>query len=182
MVIRRTGIVFGAWALAAGFLILGAYCNQAGYRLNQTISMPMGWYHLTPRGDRPLKRGMLVVFCSPPSKVFAYAIQRHYLKAGPCPNHTQPLLKPVAAISGDTVILSPSGVQINGRMLTPSPVLSRDSAGRPIPHLVWGEYRIQPYEIWLISTYSTHSFDSRYFGPIRLSQIQWIATPILTEE
>ena len=182
MVTRRIGIVLLAWALAAGILVLGAYCNQAGYRLNQTISMPLGWYHLTPRADRPLKRGVLVVFCPPQSKVFAQAVERHYLKAGPCPNHTQPLLKPVAAIPGDTVLLSPSGVRINGLMLAGSPVLFRDSAGRPIPHLLWGEHRVQPTEIWLISTHSTQSFDSRYFGPIQVSQIQWIATPILTEE
>ena len=38
---------------------------------------------------------------------------------------------------------------------------------------------MQPGEVWLFSSYSAGSFDSRYFGPVVLASVRGIARPVV---
>jgi type IV secretory pathway protease TraF len=41
-----------------------------------------------------------------------------------------------------------------------------------------GRYVIPPGEVWLVSTFSPRSWDSRYFGPVPASAIVSALTPL----
>jgi hypothetical protein len=53
-----------------------------------------------------------------------------YLPAGTCASGYEPLVKPVAAIAGDRVVVSPSGIAVDGWPVAHTAQLVRDSAGR----------------------------------------------------
>jgi conjugative transfer signal peptidase TraF len=180
MVKRNKLIAISAWITTAALLSVSHWAEQAGYRFNTTVSMPSGLYQIHPRASMPLMRGSLVIWCPPNTATFRLAKARHYIGQGSCPGNFQPLLKPVAAISGDTVELSSRGIQVNGHLLPRSQPLAVDTAGRQVNTYFHGVYTVKPGEIWLISSHSAHSFDSRYFGPVLQQQIQYTATAILT--
>jgi conjugative transfer signal peptidase TraF len=95
-----------------------------------------------------------------------------------CPLGYQPLLKPIVGLAGDVVELTPDTVIINGTSLTHSATVDHDSQGRPLPHLPWGRYLLAPGEVWVMSTTHPNSWDSRYFGPIRVESVIATATPL----
>lgn len=171
-----------AWSLTVGFLLGMALLKQFGICFNVTRSMPMGIYRrfsITP--NTSIQRGALVSFCPNNRSGFSLALQRHYLAPGTCPwRQTQPLLKPVVAVTGDVVRVSPQGISVNGQWVPNSQARSQDSQGRKVQKMLQGTYKVQAGEIWLVSSHSPRSFDSRYFGPVPLSQIQWLVQPLLT--
>jgi conjugative transfer signal peptidase TraF len=166
--------------MAGAILAMGALANALGLRINLTASMPVGLYHAQARTAGSLQRDTLVLICPPDTPAFQLALKRNYIGAGSCPNHSQPLLKPVAAVPGDTVTLSPQGVRVNRTWLPHSPILSKDSAGRPLSHWPFGQYAVRSGEVWLLSTHSRQSYDSRYFGPMDEAQITTTVTPLWT--
>jgi conjugative transfer signal peptidase TraF len=89
-----------------------------------------------------------------------------------------PLLKPISARYGDTVTVSGSGIAINGRSLSNSKQYAKDALGRPLPQVPEGTYPVLPGTVWVISSYNRFSFDSRYFGPIRLDERVRYANPL----
>jgi type IV secretory pathway protease TraF len=90
-------------------------------------------------------------------------------------------MKRLAAMSGDIVILSPNGVRINGILYPKSRPLSRDAEHNAIPRMIIdGTYQLAPRTIWLMGD-SSNSWDSRYYGPIPLSSMLGIGTPLLTK-
>ena len=60
-----------------------------------------------------------------------------------------PLLKPVAALAGDTVCVQQGGLWINGRWYDPLP---QQAGGQPLPHLAEGCHRVPPGAVFLAST------------------------------
>lgn len=148
----------------------------SGLRLNVTPSMPLGIYRLAPISQAGLRRGMLVAACAP-LKAAQLGRRRAYLSGGQCAGDTEPLLKTVVAIAGDTVSTSSGGISVNGRLLPESRPVSLDSAGRRL--LPWSQehYRLRPHQVWL---YAEHpkSWDSRYWGPVRNSLTRVV--PLLT--
>lgn len=142
----------------------------AGLRLNFTDSAPYGLW--IERNDKPIKRGMLVRVCPPDTP-----IARSTLAYGNCPDtNVMPLLKAIAAIPGDTVRLQ-NGIpaMVNGKELPNT--AARDT----IPAWPDGEYIVGPGQVWIFSTYSPKSFDSRYFGPVPARNILGEATPVLVD-
>lgn len=163
-------LAFGGGTLA---LTLVAAC--AGLRLNDSPSMPTGVYVRTSSESI----ANLVVFC--PSEPFArLSVERGYRSRGNCPDGAEPLAKPIAARPGDCVELSAAGMAVNGRPLTNTAPLAKDSAGRPLSHWPFGRYIVVPGTVWVASTYSIRSFDSRYFGPVSASQVREHVRPLLT--
>src|SRR3546814_17402554 len=72
-----------------------------------------------------------------------------------------PLVKRVAAASGDEVCAVGARVTVNGRLAAKRQ--TRDGAGRPMPW--WsGCAELGPEEYFLLMTDSGASFDGRYFG------------------
>src|SRR3546814_1963618 len=90
-----------------------------------------------------------------PDTVRLFAARRHYLPAN------VPVVKRVAAASGDEVCASGARIMVNGRLVARR--LDRDGAGRPMP---WrsGCATLGPGEYFLLMAESPAPFDGRYFG------------------
>lgn len=175
-------------ALGAVFAGLGAAAiayQRSGVLLNHTGSMPLGLYRVSraPRAvasDVPvLTRGATVVWCLP-LRLVGEARRRGYLGGGACPGGVESILKEVAAVPGDTVVVSAAGMAVNGRALPYSRPLAHDSRGRPITAVPFGRYPVVPGEAWVWSPYTALSFDSRYYGPLALSDLVGVARPLWT--
>jgi conjugative transfer signal peptidase TraF len=144
-------------------------------RFNFSSSMPKGWYRTVYKAPQV---GDTITLCLPFS--FAqFAYQRHYIDAGACPDHTQPLVKKIVAGSGDVVVVTKNTVRINGLPLPHSARLSYDSKGRFMPAIALGVYHLQASEVWLYGVQDAHSWDSRYFGPIEKKYLRQVVVPTL---
>lgn len=119
---------------------------------NPSASAPVGLYAV---GDAAqLARGDMVIAWVP-GEFRMMAARRHYLPAN------VPLVKRVAAASGDEVCAIGARVMVNGRLVVRR--LDRDGAGRPMPW--WsGCGELGQGEYLLLMTDSAASFDGRYFG------------------
>jgi len=146
---------------------LGVAAHAFGFRLNLSASIPPGLYRVTKDS---IARGSLVLVCLPPS-LSVFARSRDYIGAGSCEDGNAPVGKVVAATTGDTVDLGPDGVVVNGHQLPNTRPLLDDERGRRLPHPTRGRYLVSSGQVWLLSTYSERSFDSRYFGPVPSGQI-----------
>ena len=156
------------WCLCGTLALFGGGW-LAGLRLNLTGSMPVGIY--TTARDAPT-RGSIVLACLP-SDVAAFAKLRGYVPhGGSCPSGVLPVGKPVLALPGDTVVVTASGLLVNGVPVPNSEPLSLDSQGRSLPRPQPGQYVVDADELWLVSAYSPFSFDSRYFGPVNADQVR----------
>jgi conjugative transfer signal peptidase TraF len=121
----------------------------------------------------------LVEFC--PAEPFAsLALSRGYRDPGVCRDGGAPLLKPVVARVGDVVAVSASGIAVNGRFLRNTMPLRMDTKGRLLTSWSPGRYTVEPGFVWVASSYSPRSFDSRYFGPVAVSSIRDRVKPLLT--
>lgn len=126
---------------------------------NVSASAPTGLYSVGKRDG--LTRGDMVIAVLPePWRRFA--ARRHYLP------QNVPLVKRVAAVPGDRVCASDEGVEIDGQLAAWR--LELDAQGRKMP--LWAGCRIlQRHEYLLLMTESPASFDGRYFGISRASDI-----------
>jgi conjugative transfer signal peptidase TraF len=138
-------------------------------RLNVTRSLPLGVYVVEAPA---IARGSIVLACLP-AWIAPLARRRGYVpEGGRCAGGILPIGKPVLASLGDTVAVTPAGLVVNRRAVPNSRALSRDRQGRVLPRIPLGAYVVRPGMVWLVSTYSPLSFDSRYFGPIPLGNIR----------
>lgn len=164
---RRGGPRLGGWL--GSLLALLAACRLAGLRLNLTGSLPVGLYVASRAAP---VRGALILACLPP-RVAVFAKARGYVpRGGACRGGTVPVGKPVAAVKGDTVTVTPSGLFVNSARVPNSEPLGADHNGRPLPRLAVGRYVVGPGELWVVSSYSRFSFDSRYFGPVNVGEVR----------
>jgi conjugative transfer signal peptidase TraF len=166
----------GLWWLANA-VALFAVAKLAGLRVNLTGSLPVGLY-VAARGTPT--RGALLLICLP-SRVATFASARGYVPhGGACPGGVVPIGKRVVATAGDTVAVTPTGLLVNGAPIPNSRPLGTDRKGRPLPRLAVGVYTVDRGELWAISSYSRFSFDSRYFGAVRVSDVQSRLLPLWT--
>ena len=163
-----------ALALALPFLAAFGLCEWGGLRLNSTGSLPLGLYRVSTAAEANLAE-----FC-PPEPYSGLSVVRQYRNPGTCHDGDSPLLKPIVARPGDVVVLSKSGLQVNGVLLRNTAPRSQDSKARPLPHYPFGTYRVSAGNVWVASSYHPLSFDSRYFGPIPTSIIRHRLKPFLT--
>lgn len=152
-----------------------AVLHGAGWRINTSPSVPVGlWLLEQPAG---IGRGQVVAICPPASPPFLEARARGYFVDGDCSSGTEPLLKPIAAVAGDTVEVTGRAVVVNGQPLANSAPLAADGAGRPMP-AVRHVHQVPAGMVWVVSSHHAGSFDSRYFGPLPVSAIQAAARPV----
>lgn len=169
-----------ATAACVTVLFGGLAAAQAiGLRFNATSSMPTGLWRVV-RVSEALRAGSIVVACPPDNQAIRQAVARGYLGTGGCPDAREPLLKTIAAIGGDVVAVSAAGVMVNGKLITGTIPLGKDSAGRPLSSFALTNYRLGNGEIWLVANADPRSFDSRYFGPVLTSHVIGFAQPIWT--
>jgi conjugative transfer signal peptidase TraF len=162
------------WIVSVFTLTLLVYA--LGFRVVLTQSVPRGLYRAV---DVPLLRGTLVAFCLSPA-VATFATARGYVSWGTCPGGTQPVVKRIGAVAGDTVDLRPNVILVNGAPLPNSATLAHDSRGRALPRIPRGRYQVADGEFWLFATHIPESWDSRYFGPVRRGQILSTARAVWT--
>ena len=155
-------------ALGGGVVLLiglGFVVNAWSPRflLNVTPSEPRGLYLLS---RNPVAIGAIVAIPAPAVAAAA--------EGGPVTS----VLKAVAAGGGDLVCIRSGRLAINGR--DRAPVLDRTAKGALLPH--WsGCRRLTPGELFLFSDRVPNSFDSRYFGPVRRSEVIGVYRPLWTE-
>lgn len=135
---------------------------------NATASAPIGLYEL--HRTHAIARGDLVL-AEVPQIARALATARYYLPAG------VPLVKRIAALSGDDVCSFGKRILINGNPVAMR--LSADTEGRPLPS--WqGCYRLTRNQVFLLMAHVPDSFDGRYFGPVRRAAILGTLRPLWT--
>ncbi|MFZ2316069.1 MAG: S26 family signal peptidase [Gammaproteobacteria bacterium] len=170
---RYFGIVIVCIAGMISTIVTVGY--HAGLRLNLTDSAPHGlWYVHILTTMTTIKRGELVEVCPPASSIVRLMAEQGHLSSGNCKDtKTTPLLKPISAIAGDVVqFKAGQPVTVNGI------TLPNTAAKKNIPCWAAGKYVVQAGEVWLFSSYSPNSFDSRYFGPVALSSVRGVARAI----
>ena len=137
---------------------------------NTSDSDPIGWYHVGP--SDALRVGAIVLTTLPPDAA-ALAAQRRYLPA------RVPLLKRVGAMAPQHVCIFDALVWIDG--VPVFSLLPADRLGRPLPF--WPHCRrLEAGELFLLSSTNPASFDSRYFGPVSVSNVTGVAQPVWLEK
>jgi len=150
--------------------------GTAGIRLNVSSSVPVGLYLVSSRPE-----ARYVEFC-PPEIFGQLSIDRGYRRrSAGCPDQGEPMVKPVIAREGDLVEISSLGIRVNGLLVPKTQPGSTDSAGQSLSAWPPGSYRVAAGTIWVASSYNSRSFDSRYFGPIRISDVKNRLRPFWTE-
>jgi conjugative transfer signal peptidase TraF len=145
-----------------------------GIRINTSYSLPMGIYVHT--SDR---RASLIEFC-PEGRFAIESSSRGYRTRGLCPDGAVPLLKPVVAHGGDTVEMCARGIAVNGHLLPQTVPMAKDRLARPLQPWPTGRYEVAEGTIWVASSYSRGSYDSRYMGPIPTRLIRARLRPLWT--
>ena len=133
--------------------------------VNESPSLPRGLY-LREIGAAP-DRGATVALPQPPAA-------RAYLGALGMPPQVL-LIKRAAAVEGDLVCREGREVRAAGRSVR---VLERDRRGRALPQ--WrGCRRLGPGELFVLGD-TAGSFDSRYFGPVDVEDLDGVFREALT--
>jgi conjugative transfer signal peptidase TraF len=136
---------------------------------NLTNSVPRGLYWLD---NHPPSRGDLVV-TRLPSQITKLANDRRYLPSN------IPLIKPVAALSGQMICRQGAQILIDSRPVAYAQ--NHDSQGRALP--VWSScLRLKSSEIFLLNPDLPDSFDGRYFGPISTLLVVGRAVPLIVDK
>lgn len=137
---------------------------------NVTASVPTGLYAI--RGKASLHVGERVAVDPPPELEHLLA-ERGYLPTG------VPLLKRVAAVSGQRVCRNARRITIDGQFA--GMARASDRRGRPLP--AWAGCRtLRRGELFVMSPNAPASFDGRYFGVLRMQNVIGRATPVWTAE
>jgi len=167
---RTVRVLLAALVLLGTADLLGAVCRRF-VRMNLSPSLPRGLYRPVPL---PLARGRLVSACLPlPSARLGRA--RSYLPPGSCPGGSAPVLKILAALPGDRVEITPSGVLVNGARLRNSAAHTEDSHGRSLVAIHQGRYHLRGC-YWLAAPHPD-SWDSRYFGCLPRESLYEVLVP-----
>lgn len=137
---------------------------------NASASVPTGLYAI--RRKASLHVGERVAI-EPPTELRQILAARGYLPAG------VPLIKRIAAVSGQRACRFGHGVTIDGNFA--GVARARDRLGRPLP--AWfGCRTLRSGELFVMNPAAPDSFDGRYFGVLRITDVIGRATPIWTDE
>ena len=150
------------------FIFLGVNNAKPKVIFNFTPSIPLGIYMV--KDKKSFVTGDVLVF-APPENVEKIVHDRKWLVA-----KRGYLLKPIVAVPGDSVCIENSHFYVNN--LDFGEVKSQDKEGRWLP-----DYHfcgtVKP-GTFFVGVRAGNSFDSRYFGPIKTTQILGVAKNILT--
>lgn len=137
------------------------------FLINTTPSVPTGLY-VRDYGASP-ERGAIIAFRQP-------AAAQAYLGDTLGFPGDAPLLKLVAAVQGDRACREDSGVRVGGAL---RPIMEADPRGAALPQ--WRECRaLASGEVFALGGHGASSFDSRYFGPVRESDVLGVYRSIVT--
>ncbi len=152
----------------AALLMPLAVPHRAQIVYNPSDSVPRGWYRIVPADS--LQVGSIVL-ARLPAPAAVLAAQRDYLPTG------VPLLKRIGAVAPQRVCMDGMSVRIDDVVV--ATVMLADGHGRPLS--AWSQCRrLVRGELFLLSSTHPASFDSRYFGPVRVSEVIGRAQPLWT--
>lgn len=155
----------GVTVFALGCLGLAGHLTPALALVNESPSVPRGLYVRDPGAS--IRVGVLVATPQPRSA-------RAYLSGLDMPGDVR-LLKRVAATGGDLVCRQGDRLQVGTRQVS---MVGRDRRGVALP--VWSDCRrLAADELFLLGD-TPGSFDSRYFGPVRVSDVDGVFRETLT--
>lgn len=158
LVIRRRRLALIALAAAPPCALMAMIDAPPLLVWNASASTPRGLYRVYP--GTPPERGDMVI-ARLPTRAQSMAAMRGYLPLG------VPLVKRIAAVGGDRICGTQTGVSINGQIAAVRKAV--DANGRPLPS--WKGCRtLGPRELLLLGD-SRWSFDGRYFGVSQQSDI-----------
>ncbi|TNE43202.1 MAG: S26 family signal peptidase [Sphingomonadales bacterium] len=133
---------------------------------NASPSVPIGFYRVHT-GEMPGRGDLAVV--APPHRIARYLDDGGYLPFG------LPLIKPVAALAGQRVCRVGDTISIDGTVT--GAAKASDRFGRPLP--VWHGCRtISDNQLFFMNPNREDSLDGRYFGPLPVSTVIGVATPL----
>ena len=176
---------WSAWAIV-GVLVLnavaGLWMRHERLVFNDSTCEPIGLYGLLG-SPFPLHDGEMVEVEIPgPAHhpAVAEGLKYRWFPAG------QPWIKEIAALPGQTVTLTRSGVRVcsgasaapcHGHHL-PNSHVDRWTPGHHhrIIHYPFGTYHLKDGQVWLYAP-GNYAFDSRYYGPVPAQNILQRATP-----
>lgn len=162
---RPTNLNFYPLIIVSLLLVSAITCKMLGIIINTTSSMLRGIYIID---NSPIKRGDIVLFClSEPYKTIG--LERFYIGRSSKCLGAEPLIKKILAMPGDNVSLSQNDITVNGIKYT-YPTLQKDSNGNQLKVFPRGNYN-NTKDYWMVGTNTTNSWDSRYWGSIKQSQI-----------
>ncbi len=158
-------------------LIIGSAYTGPNYTITLTESMPRGIYKQT---NETLHRGAIVGECLP-EELGKFGKERGYLEHGKCPGEAMSILKEVVAIPRDFVELTDEYVAVNGKVILNSETRKIDSKGRELPAYPRGKFQLEPGQVFLLATNSPRSWDGRYTGPAKITDIIGFYKPVWIE-
>ena len=126
---------------------------------NASASATTGLYFVS--GKSGLERGDMAALWLPP-RARRLAAERHYLP------HNIPAIKRVVAITGDSVCALGTRISLNGQWIADRHPF--DGKGRPMP---WWQNckRLGKEELFLLNEEAVNSFDGRYIGISKRSDV-----------
>lgn len=135
---------------------------------NDSFSMPVGLY-LIDR-DTSYKTGDIVVI-KPPKQIEDFMVKRGYLEKG------NDLMKKIEGMPGDIYHTEGQLAYINEKFL--GSIYKSDSQKRPIPQFL-GKHIVPEDYFLAIANNRPNSFDGRYFGFLKISDIKYKVHPLIT--
>lgn len=159
------------WFFTTYFAVLGVGASLVFHPTprwiwNETASVPVGLYRIQP--NIPVRVGDIVALRLPEREATLLAT-RGYLPFG------VPLLKPVAALAGQSVCRIGVHVTIDGKAAGDAKPV--DHRGRKLP--VWqGCQRLEPGQVFVMNAAVPTSLDGRYFGVLQMETVIGRAVPI----
>lgn len=159
------------WFFTTYFVVLGVGASLAFHPAprwvwNETASVPIGLYCIQP--TVPVRVGDIVALRLPEREATLLAT-RGYLPFG------VPLLKPVAALTGQSVCRIGTHVSIDGKAV--GDAKSVDHRGRKLP--VWrGCQRLGAGQVFVMNAAVPTSLDGRYFGVLSMDTVIGRAVPV----
>ncbi|MBV1825319.1 S26 family signal peptidase [Komagataeibacter oboediens] len=164
----RFGAFFSTYFSCLGIGLSSAFHPTPWLLWNATASTPVGLYRL--HAASALHVGDLVAIHLPDG------IADQLARGGYLPRGV-PLLKPVAALPGQTVCRTENTISVDG--VTRGTALVRDHLGRPLP--VWrGCQTVWPGQVFVMNPDMPTSLDGRYFGLLPAASVLGRATPVWT--
>ncbi|MEL6313287.1 MAG: S26 family signal peptidase [Pseudomonadota bacterium] len=148
-----------------GLMVLASFYNPQDRLIwNRTASAPTGLYWLN---DDPFTLGRWVV-------VSARSDDAQWAQSQGFVGENWPLLKQIAAVSGDEICRVDGVITVNGNIVGKAKNI--DSRGRSLP--VWsGCQTLSEAEVFLMNL-DQDSLDGRYFGATDLSDLDGVAALI----
>lgn len=153
--------------LALGAGVVACLFFGLRFSINYSSSIPKGLYLVE---NAPPSVGNYTLLTD--STILHFAESRGYILAGTA------IGKKIVAGPGDTARVSQKGVFVNGVKIPLSKPLAYDSKGRKMS-VCYGSVVLDSLHVFLMG-HNPRSFDSRYFGPIKISSLKYTLQPVLT--